>query len=378
MTLSVVAACGGGDATPDASQLRDGQTNDARSDAPPPVLDGPLSKANIFYSGHSLIDNPVPDDTHAIVAGFGYQSQWNQQNGIGSPIRVRTRGSDPSGSTFPGYRTGKNREGNNMDVVAELRNPATIGAGQRYDVLVLAERHDGPGVVQWEDTVRYTRHFHERMIEGNAAATSYLYHAWWSVADKATPAPWIAYERTAARMWQCVATRINVSLAASGRTDRVHYLPAGLALAELVDRATTGTVPGITGASTSATMNVLFSDDVHLQRVGQYYMSLVVYASIFRRNPSGAFTPPGVTNAQASALQTIAWDVVSNYYAAPAAPTMPECQAHMRDQMCPAFYSYAGMPQNTNSCVGAFTAQNSNNPFYYNANADAAYWFPAP
>ena len=39
------------------------------------------------------------------------------------------------------------------------------------------------------------------------------------------------------------------------------------------------------------------------------------YATIYKTNPSGALVPSGVdlTQAQAAQLQSIAWEVVSNY-----------------------------------------------------------------
>ena len=86
------------------------------------------------------------------------------------------------------------------------------------------------GSLIWNDTVRYLRHFHDRLIDGNPEATTYLYHSWISLDDKDDPARWIAYEREAYWAWQCVATRINQSLAAEGRTDRVLPLPAAASL----------------------------------------------------------------------------------------------------------------------------------------------------
>ena len=78
-------------------------------------------------------------------------------------------------------------------------------------------------------------------------------------------------------------------------------MPSGLALVNLVERATQGYVDGVTGSSTMETMNRLFQDDVHLTRMGTYYMSLVNYASVFRTSPIGAWAP-GELSAQAAHL----------------------------------------------------------------------------
>ena len=303
---------------------------------------------------------------------------WNQQNLIGSPIRVRTRGMNSSGTAFPGYSTGKNRSGSGMNVVQELRQPQTIG-GQRYDTLVITERHDVVSTLIWENTVGYTRHFHERLIEGNPQANTYLYHSWLGIPNKSSPGSWINYERAVAPAWQCVATRINQSIQLAGRSDRVVYMPAGLALASLVERATQGEgVAGVTGSSVRETVDRIFSDDVHMTPLGAYYMALVNYASIYRRSPVGAWAPSGVSSTQAQSLQNVAWQSVSDHFANHTAPDLNQCRAAMRDTVCAAFYNFTNAPGQIASCSALFAANNSQNPFYFNAGTDSSSWLPAP
>jgi hypothetical protein len=331
----------------------------------------------VFISGHSLTDDPLGEFMGSIAQSMSTPMSWNEQIVLGSPIRARTRGDNPADPSFSGYRTGKNRGGSGLNVAAELANPQTLG-GQRYDTLVLTERHDLANVLLWEDTVRYTRHFHERLITGNARANSYLYHSWLNVTNKNDPSAWINYERSAAPAWQCVAARVNQSLAGEGRGDRMAYLPAGLALANLVEQATRSGVSGISGGSVRETMDRLFSDDVHLTRLGAYYMALVSYASVYRRSPVGAWAPADVTAQQARALQDIAWQSVANHYNSAGTPSMPQCQAVMREQYCAVFAGYKGDSGMLGGCISRFSQQTQDNPFYYNAGGDAGYWFPAP
>jgi hypothetical protein len=336
-----------------------------------PSLGSSLSSARVMISGHSLTDDPLGSYMASIAQSMSTSMAWNQQIVIGSPIRARTRGNNISDDSFAGYKSGKNRDGaTGLDVASELSN-------QRYDALVLAERHDLVNVLMWEDTVRYTRHFHERMVAGNNRANTYLYHAWLDVSNKDDPSAWIAHERAAAPAWQCVAARVNVSLAGSARSDRVAYLPAGLALANLVEQATRGGVAGISGGGTRQTMDRLFSDNVHMTPTGAYYMALVTYASVYRRSPVGAWAPAGVTAEQARSLQQVAWQSVADHYNGASTPSMSQCQAVMREQYCSAFDAYKGGGTASN-CISRFSAQNQDNPFYYNASTDAAYWFPAP
>jgi hypothetical protein len=330
-----------------------------------------------MISGHSLTDDPLGMFMEAIAQSMSTPMWWNEQLILGSPIRARTRGVNLVDDSFAGYRTGRNRNGSGMNVAAELANPQTLG-GQRYDTLLLAERHDLVSVLMWEDTVRYARHFHDRLVAGNAKGNTYLYHAWLEVSNKSEPSAWIAYERATAPAWQCVAARVNQSLAGVGRADRMAYLPAGLALANLVEQATRGGVAGVSGGSVQETMNRLFSDNVHLTRTGAYYMALVSYASVYRRAPVGAWAPADVTAQQARSLQEIAWQSVAGHYNSAATPSMSQCQAVMREQVCSAFAGYKGGAGVLQGCVDRFSQQSQNNPFYFNAGSDAAYWFPPP
>ncbi len=331
---------------------------------------------NLFFSGHSLTEAPLGEYTAAVAASLGKQTLWNQQIALGSPIRFRTRGFSDTDPSWAGYSQGINRDGASMNFLAELRNPQTLN-GQRYDALIVTERHDLP--LEWEGGVKYARHMHERLIEGNPQATSYIYHAWQGIRDKSNPAPWIAHERAAATVWQCMASRINTSLAHEGRSDRVHYMPAGLALAYLVERATQGYVDGITAGSPAETLNRLFRDDVHLNTgLGVYYMSLVTYASVYRNAPSGAWAPAGVSATQARSLQEVAWAAVSSYYNNPVQPDLNTCQAIMRNDFCARIAYYTNNAQNINYCVSTFGKASNENPFYFSPAVDNSYWAPAP
>lgn len=338
---------------------------------------GARTSAQIFFSGHSLIDNPLPEQVAAIAQSLGTQVLWNQQNIPGSTLQFRTRGAGRHTNGFPGYSTGKNRTGSGMNVVNELRQPQTIG-GRRYDTLVITERHDIVSTLWAEDTMPYLRHFHERLIDGNPQANTYLYHSWLGMPDKNAPANWAAYERAAALAWQCTASRINQSLKHEGRTDRVIYLPAGLALVNLVEQATRGPgIDGVTGASVRATVDRIFSDDVHLTPLGVYYMALVTYASIYQRSPVGAWAPPGISKTQAQSLQTLAWQTVANHFNGFESPDLGQCRAAMRDTVCPAFLNFTRRADQIGNCTRFFTGTTQENPFFFNAPTDGNYWLPA-
>ena len=318
--------------------------------------------ARIFFSGHSLLDNPMPDFVAEIARSQGHEIEWNQQNIVGSPLRVRTWGD----GAWAGYRQGKNRAGSGMDVIEELREPKTLSPGARYDTLIITERHDLIGSVQWEDSIGFLRHFHDRFIDGNPQGRTYFYHTWLDI-DKAAPAAWIAYEKNALVAWECVASRVNLSLQADGRPDRVVPLPGGAALVELVERIDAGRVRGLSG-STRQKLDAIFSDDVHLTPLGAYFLAVVHYASVFRRSPVGAAGPPGAPPDTVEDLQTIAWDFSRAYYAQPdpGMRSMAECREHIAEDVCPGFWSLKGEPERSSDCENLFgSASSFGNPFVW-------------
>jgi hypothetical protein len=375
-----LAACGGSataagavseGASPAAQAAR--AASDVAAQVTTPTQPASRQSARIFVTGHSLVDNPLPDNLVQIANSLGGKSEYNQQNVIGSPLRVRTRGNDANGTGWAGYKTGKNRDGQNMDVLAEIAKPKTVGGP--YDVLLLTERHDLYSALVWEDTVRYARHYHDRVVAANPAATTYFYQSWLGIQDNAALGEWIAYERAAAPVWSCMASRINKSLVAEGRGDRVVPLRAGSALVELVERATQGSVPGITAGSAGETVKRLVADGVHLTPLGVYYMSLVSYGSIYGRSPQGAWRPSGVSAEQAASLQSLAWEFVGKHQNEPQ-QTPEQCAALMRDSFCKAYGTYTRQSQTEASCRSQFSS--ANHAFAFNPQADKAHWLPSP
>ena len=183
-------------------------------------------RANLFISGHSLTDQPMPTFLAQIAGSLGTPMRWNRQYVVGSTLRERTRGMKADAQAWSGYRLGANREGEGMDVVAELRQPRTI-SGERYDTLLITEQNGLLWSLLNHDSVRYLRHFHERFIDGNPQGQTYFYEPWNSLNSKDDPRRWIAFERAASPVWQCIATRVNISLAAEGRRDRIASMPGG-------------------------------------------------------------------------------------------------------------------------------------------------------
>jgi hypothetical protein len=275
---------------------------------PPP---SPPPPQRLFFSGHSLLDQPLPRDVAAIAASLGAPLQWSRQYREGSSIRDRTAADGDA-------------------VFAEWRAPRAVQGGA-YDTLVVTEQHALIGALVWHDTVRELRRVHERFIAANARGRTWFYEPWLTLDNRADPRRWIAYERAASPIWQCVVARINTSLAAEGRADRIEPLPAAAVLAALVERATQGSgLPGLSGATPRATIDRLFRDDVHLTPLGSYFMSLVVVASLNERSTQGAAVPDGIDAGAARVLQQLAWPLVQQERVQRSALTLDACRRRLQ------------------------------------------------
>lgn len=335
----------------------------------------PPGNLRLFVSGHSLTDNPVGEYIVQIASSLGTPARYNQQILPGSTIKARTHGQ----GNWSGYRQGKNRVGSNTDVLAELRTGKDIG-GDRYGVLLITERHDLLGPLVWEDTVRQLRHFHERAREANPAVQTYLYTSWLGIKDMSNPQPWAQYERAADQAWQCIGTRVNTSLTHEGRPDRIRHIPAAAALAALVDRATREQVPGLSQANAKATLDRLFTDDVHLTRTGAYYVALVSYAAIHGRSPVGAWAPSSVGASLAQALQSAVWDFLSQSTSSTKPLDLAQCNSYMAKTFCEASGNYVndGNASTIAGCRQTFSRSGPDNPLSFDPRRDASHWLPAP
>jgi hypothetical protein len=95
-----------------------------------------------------------------------------------------------------------------------------------------------------------------------------------------------------------------------------YILPAGLALLALKQAVEAGTFPGL-AATPSAFWTTFFSNNGtnnHLTNEGRWYVALVFYAAMFQRDPAGLpRAGTALTDAQAAALQALAWQTVGGY-----------------------------------------------------------------
>lgn len=336
-----------------------------------------------FLSGHSLTDDPYAGYLDVIAESQGAPLDWNQQIVIGSHLSWRTRGDTSKPGNWSGYGYGKNRDGKQgLNVLQEFAREKE----KPYDTLLLIEGHNAPTTLIWNDTVRHFRHFHERFIAQNSAGQTYFIEPWEGIVDKGNLAPWVENEMSVSKAWGCVSTRINVSLAHEGRTDRIGNIPTGAALAALVDAISTGKIPPLVARDKAAAVNLLLSDDVHLGSRGQYYLAVLTYMTMTGKPLTKAWYPTNrMDEKEARMLQDFAWEFLERWKNE-AQMDVPACRRFFIETFCESWYGYTRGNQGGNevaNCQRYFSRETlelaghfTPNPFVFDPAGDAGYWFP--
>lgn len=253
------------------------------------AMNATAAPSSVFFSGHSLLESPLPEEVARIAGSLGL-----------APVKVRVH--VPAGSSL-------------RDRLAAGRI-ALPGPG--VDALVVTEQHTLVGNLVWNDSVGQLRRLQAAFAADNPQGRTWLYASWLPLDDAARPQRWVGYERSASPVWQCLA----------GAVPGVAILPAAAVLAGIVEQLARGGVPGL-GAS------ALFRDDVHLSPMGAHVMALVVFGALFERSPEGAAPPAGIEPTIALALQRLAWQGLRAELARLAAGAAADCGDRARDFVGP-------------------------------------------
>lgn len=288
----------------------------------------------LFISGHSLTDRPLPDYLAALADRAGQPLEWNMQHISGSSIRMRTRGEDPA--NWSGYREGTDRDRQPIDVLKEFERRPGVAP---YDTLILNEVHSLLETLILNDTIGNAIDYEARFFASNPDGQTYLYAAWLNVEDLDDPTSWIAYESAATKAWQCTAMQLNERLIAIGRKRPIRLIPAAPALAALVRQAVSKPgVKGLSASTTRATMERLFTDDVHLTELGNYYIALISYFTLYGELPAEPWTSD-IDPALAGELQKFAGRFMGQWLQEQARVRI-DCRQYLADQFTASSLSY--------------------------------------
>ena len=252
----------------------------------------------VIQSGHSLTD-PIPDPLRAMIVAAGNRAAVVDRSTIpGSPMDWRWNNAPGHGS--PNART----------------------AMENYDLLVLTERVPLSNTLPWHNSPEQALMWYElAATEGNAGqgAETVLYASWVGIDSGPDaenphndPEAHIPFrERLDLEMarWEQIQAHVNENRGAGSPPMRM--IPGPLLMAEIYDAIEAGTVPDLSDISD------LFSDDIHINDLGAYYIALAHYAVIFERDPRGLPNRLGMPSSPSRALadwmQETVWRIVSEY-----------------------------------------------------------------
>jgi hypothetical protein len=185
-----------------------------------------------------------------------------------------------------------------------------------FELLVTTER------VPLEENAEYfaqgTLTWFDRWVElagtkgnGGRGAEVMLYSGWvsWPKGeDDATP--FRARMDRQARLWEEIQDHGNANRPKGMKP--IYMIPAHLLMMRIYDDIEAGRAPGLSSFSD------ILVDDIHVNDIGQYAVTVLVYATIYQRNPAElpdklAIKEDTLTPEQARYFKKIAWDIVRSY-----------------------------------------------------------------
>ncbi len=280
-----------------------GTGTDARVDTPP-ASSGARNAVSVFLLGHSLLNTDVPWTIKGIAESRGHTYYYREQLNIGAPLRAQWE-NPASFNSIPVWNSQLGR-----DEQLGANSHVELATG-RYDAFVMTEAI--PVDVQ-QGSADYAGRFYDLAVRGRGDIRVYLYETW----DFVPGGNWAAW-RAKIDQWRPVWEKIadDVKAARPGGPP-VRIVPGGQAMAALYDAIQrSGRVGNLTQ------IGQLFTDNIHMNATGNYFMGLVYYATLYARDPSGTpavqagpFQMQNMVVADAatrSALQALAWQTVRGY-----------------------------------------------------------------
>ncbi|MDQ2066245.1 hypothetical protein Q9295_07665 [Xinfangfangia sp. CPCC 101601] len=264
--------------------------------------------AKILFVGHSLVGPDLPGMVEAGLAHMATPAQVQSQIIDGAPLSYAWEHSAAA-----------------VGVDARER----LATGDVTD-LVLTEGIPLLAQMRWNDSEELVARWAEAAVEVNPDTRVWLYETWHSLNsglgvevphDDGADVAWRQRLRDDLPRWQEVAG------------PHAQLIPAGQAMGLLADEIAAGQVPGV------ADIRALFSDDIHPNGKGFYFITMVHLAAVTGKSPEGlpaklsrtwANRDAVITDAQAAAFQRIAWQAVSQYqaeYGAADAPVWSKAEA---------------------------------------------------
>ncbi len=258
----------------------------------------------VLFIGHSLVGPNLPDLVEAALEQMSGSTVVEAQVINGASLA---------------YNWDHSQDAEGIDGRARL-------ARGGVDALVLTEAQ--PIAVQ-EGSAELVARFAALARQSNPGVKVFLYETWPSLAsgpgvviagDPDAGTPWAERVKTELALWEGIAAE------ASAKGVPVTVIPAGQAMLALSQEMAKGRVPALTD------LRQVFTDDMHPNGKGLYFLAMVQAAAISGTSPEGLpakltrnwlSREAVLTDEQARAFQRIAWGVVSAYRPKVTTPATP-------------------------------------------------------
>ncbi len=253
---------------------------------------------SIYFIGHSLISFTIPDMVRDIANSAEGTSTYTDAK-ISNGTNLLNHWLHPTGES--GFDEGNWEE--------------ELGTG-RYNTLVITEAIPLESQIIFAGTHTHANSFYNYFFQNRSNSSNnsretrmYIYETWDNTQNGV--AQWRQRINDDLPLWEGIADHLNNLHSET----EVLMLPGGQAMARLYDAIENNEVPEVTS------INDFFLDDIHLNEIGLYYISCVVYATVYEASPvgltletNGPFVPydtPSV--ALGLKLQELAYETVCNY-----------------------------------------------------------------
>lgn len=279
----------------------------------------PRSSASVVMVGHSLINYDMPNFLGHLASSRNLTYSDALQVIIGSPLKHNYENCRRASSTAP--------SGGAFAFSCDAIDAGTPSGP--YDTLILTEGNNGiANKRQYSKTDDYVALYMEMFLKRNRSGRVLLFTSWEALPTYGSQ--WLGSQAADLAQYEDIARTAAGIAASRGTNGTVEVIPVNIALRDLIAQAEGGRIPGVTSRS------AIFMDDVHMTRLGNYFVACVVFSAVYGRSPEGgtgripspySSQPPllDLPQATAAALQRLAWDVVSTYRtgSAPARPKPP-------------------------------------------------------
>ncbi|WP_164659678.1 hypothetical protein [Tropicibacter sp. Alg240-R139] len=265
----------------------------------------------VFYVGHSLFGPTNPQMMAQVLDRAAPQAQVDYQIINGAPLSYNW--------------TNANR--------AEGLNARQALADGDYNVVILTEAIPLANQVEFNDSEGYAQKYFELATGANPETRVFLQETWHDLRsgsgtdiqhDDGDDTPWLLRIEQDLPVWEGIVEAVNAER--SPDVQPMQLIPAGQAMALLADEITAGAVPGVDR------IDDVFSDTIHPNDLGFYFLTMVQYAAVTGESPlglprrlrdkwGGSFEAPNPALAQR--LQQIAFEAVAAYDAIRPSPPKP-------------------------------------------------------